>query len=441
MDDLPDPLFDLEPTPPFLEKNRSRLQLVFLVMLRFLLRFILPVVVVTGMIFLLIDLAGEKTGCLLVTAEPDSAVVILNGSAILQRTGELVENLPPGSIILSVHRQRFTPIPEEYLGEIAAGETLRVHFTLLPEKKELDFDLVDVSAGYLPEIETAINDDSPVERRSAEPQKSKPIFGSIIVTSNVKGAEIWFNGEYPGLMTNASFDSLGAGRYVIAVRRAGFRAEPDSQTVVIERDYQMEIVYFNLEPIFKEVNPSLMVKTMPVAAEIFLDGELMAEGEITLDLNLGRYILSFGSVKNFHTPNDLVVELTQRNPVQSATIEYRRILGSSAIAIINVSQEGLIEGDKFSFYLDGFEYFNPDHRKPQGYLFDNLPPGKHTINFVYDGVESIREVELEDGYVMNITFIQERIFAKKSNKLKSVESIPRSDWMKAYAQMNIQSVP
>ena len=441
MDDLPDPLFDLEPTPPFLEKNRSRLQLVFLVLLRFLLRFILPVVIVAGVVFLLIDLAGEKTGCLLVMVEPDSAVVILNGSAILQRTGELVENLSPGSIMVSVYRQWFTPVPEEFFGEIAAGETLRVHFTLTPEAREPDFEPVNFGVNSQPKIVTSVSDNSLSSGRPKESLRSNTIYGSIIVSSNVQGAEIWLNAENSGLATNASLDSLDAGRYVIAVKRDGFKTEPDSQAVVLEWDYQIEIVYFDLKPIYELVNPSLTVRTVPVSAEISLDGEFMGESEITLDLNLGSYTLSFGSVKNFHTPGDIVVELTRRNPVQTVTIEYNRVLGNSAIAVINILKEGLIEGDKFSFYLDGLEYFNPDHRKLRGYLFDNLPPGRHMISFVYEGAKSVREVELENGYVTNIDFIIERVFNRKNIKLKSVESIPRSEWMRAHAQMNIQSVP
>ena len=444
MDDFDDSLYDFDPSPPFPDKNRSRMQLVGLIVFKIFLRFILPMSAVVVAVLLIINLGSKKTGCLLVTAEPDSALIVLNGSVILQNSGEIVDNLMPGGITVTVHKKGFAPEPQEFYGEIAAGETLKVHFILSPEQIPSAEEPVEAEESFFteygPEYEFPEGVIPAEERPSGKSPQPKSLASAIIVTSNVKGAEIWLNGENTGLVTNANLEKLAQGKYVVAVKREGFKADNDSLVIEIERDFQTEIAYFDLKPIYDKVNPTLTVETIPIQAPIYLNSEYAGEGEVHINLNFGEYTLSFGEVKNFHTPIDMVVQLTQRNPVQTVSVKYSRIMGNSAVALIYSAKEGLIEGEKFSFFLDGIEYYNPERRAVQGYLFDHIPAGKHDISFIYEGIKTTQEVETVDGQVVNISFIMERVFTKKKIKIQSISSIPRSNWMKTYASLNVQLI-
>lgn len=431
-----DPLLGDDPMSPLIEK-RNRLHLLLFMLGRGFLIYVLPLIV--ALIFVIIFLMnGENdTGALLVTADRDSVQVVLNGSVIFQSAGEVVANLTPGFATISAQKKGFTPEPPEFLGQITAAETLNIHFRLIPVP-------VQEAAAVSPETP---RDLTPGRRRSRSPvlsenttePQAKAISGAIIVTSNIKGAQVYLNGEFTGKYTNASLDSIPAGKYRVTVNKEYFELDTDTQAVTIERDLQTEILHFYLKPVYDNIKPEITVETFPVEGDIFIDGELKGRGKTVMRSSIDIHKVTFGEVKNFIAPADMFVELTERNPVQMVRGEYTRIIGKGAVAIVRSAAE-LIEADKFEVYFDGQPYFKPDHGERHGYLLDNLPLGNHTIGVIYEGAETTAEVECKDNKVVNLSLVIERVFNNKRLKIKNTGEMLRSEWMKEHAELNIESV-
>ncbi|MBC8276929.1 MAG: PEGA domain-containing protein, partial [FCB group bacterium] len=372
-----DPLIGDDPLSPLIEK-RNRLQLLLFMLGKGFLIYVLPLIV--ALIFVIFFLMyGEKdTGALMVTADRDSVQVVFNGSVIFQSAGEVVANLTPGFATVSVQKRGFTPEPPEFLGQITAAETLKVHFRLIPVPlQEAPATIIssEIERDTLP---WKRRDRSAVFSEKTTEPGDKVISGAIIVTSNIKGAQVYLNGEFTGKHTNASLDSIPAGDYRITVNKEYFELDVDTQSVTIERDLQTEILHFYLKPVYDNIKPEISVETFPVEGDIFIDGEHKGRGKAVVRSSLDIHKVTFGEVKNFTTPADMFVELTERNPVQTARGEYTRIIGNCAVAIVRPADES-IEADKFEGDFDGQPYFKPNHGVRQGYLLANLPPGNPTV--------------------------------------------------------------
>ena len=433
-----DPMLGDDPMSPLIEK-RNRLHLLLFMLGRGFLIYVLPLIAALIFVIFFLMKGENDTGALVVTADRDSVQVVLNGSVIFQSAGEVVANLTPGFATVSVQKKGFTPEPPEFLGQITAAETLKVHFRLIPLPVQ-----EDAAAIVSPETTRFIVPGKRRSRNTAFSEKTtetegKAISGAIIVTSNIKGAQVYLNGEFTGKYTNASLDSIPAGEYRVTVNKEYFELDTDTQAVTIERDLQTEILHFYLKPVYANIKPEITVETFPVQGDIFIDGELKGRGKTVVRSSIDIHKVTFGEVKNFITPADMFVELTERNPVQMVRGEYTRIIGKCAVAIVRSAYE-LIEADKFEVYFDGQPYFKPDHGERHGYLLDNLPLGNHTIGVIYEGAETTAEVECKDNKVVNLSLVIERVFNNKRLKIKNTGDMLRSEWMKEHAELNIESV-
>ena len=434
---------DYDGMSPLLEK-RNRLQLLFVTIGKAFLIFILPLVAVIIAIMSFLSGEDEKTGYLLVTSEPDSAIVILNGTAIVQPPGEIISGLPPGMITVAVHRQGYLSQPEEFLGEIVTKDTLKVHFTL--QKNVIEKETVQIEPerirfqekNNVSKVPTQ-NSSTPDPRRDTRIESKKTLC-NIIVTSNIKGAQIFLDGEDSGQTTNYTFRELEGGIYSLSVKKKGFICDPEFKIVTLEEYYQTEIAHFHLTAKRKEVVTELIIETIPVAGEIYIDDSPAGKGSYKSAFDPGSYKISFGPVKNYRTPNDRYIELSREYPVGMVSAEYVRIIGQSAVALGRIPRNGVIHGESFEFYLDGALYFNPDHGNRNVYLIDDLLTGEHIVKFSLEGITHTEMLECRDGYVIDMRFLIERVLNKRSIKILSKREVLRSDWMKDNAGLNVEIV-
>jgi len=392
-------------------------------------------------VLIYLDIKEEKTGALLVLSQPDSALIILNGSVIIQHAGEVVTSLKPGNITISAYLKDYSCQPPEFLGVIAVDETLIVNFQLVPAQDTLGEDNEPESTS---DLLSDWKENFPASKLNksvpAVHQEKQYHLRSIVVTSDIKGAAIMVNGVNSGLVTNASLESLSEGSYTVSLQKEGFIVYPKSKNVILDKDYQTEIVHFHLTPATANIYPELMISTEPVEGNIYLDDSLVGCGSFKAKLDLGEYQIHFGEVKNFLTPNPFVIALTVNNPIQMVKAEYIRIIGKSALAIMRLPENGIIEGKDFCFYLDGRPYFSPQRGQRNGFLIDNLPDGTHLIRFEYQGLFVEKEIECQDGEVVSLEFLIERVLNKKYIKVRSFTNFPRSEWLKNNAPLDVVMV-
>ncbi len=435
-----DPFIEIEELSPLIEK-RNRFQLALLMSGKAFLLYFLPLAVIVAVVLIYFKAKEEDSGALIVISEPDSSLIILNGSVIIQRAGEVVAGLKPGNITVSAYLPGYICQPAEYLGVIAVDETLKIEFVLFPEPDILEKTISQDSTTNLdPDWDKEYTPGKFVRPRFSGSPERKQEQRSIIITSDIKGAAILVNGINSGLVTNSSLDSLPLGSLTISVAKEGFIVTPKSKTVVLDKEYQTELIHFNLTPASNKIHPELMIATEPVEGKIFLNDSLAATGAFKSRLPLGRYQIRFGEVKNFLTPNPMLVSLTESDPIQMIQVEYIRIIGKSAIALVRFPENGIIEGKDLNFTLDHRPYFAPNRGQRNGYLIDNLPPGKHFLRFDYEGMFLEREIECREGEVVEISFLIERVLNKKYIKIRSLEIIPRSEWLKLNAALDMEIV-
>ncbi|MBC8204526.1 PEGA domain-containing protein [bacterium] len=426
-------------------KKRSRLSIIMLIMFRGSIWFFLPMLIVAAVVYYVIVQRKQPTGGLIVLCGSDTAAVLLNGTRILQKTGQLIEGLPLGNVTVTVVKDGFIPEPEHIVAVVLEDDTLTISFSLAPQiEPELKPSLTPVDILRLErEIaslpETPIYNPPVVSRRKPQIEKKKT-YGSIIVSCNVKGASIFLNGDSTGKITNNSFDSLKAGRYVISVKKESFRSELDSQVVEINRDYQTELLFFNMNPIYRPVKPMITIKTTPVAGNIYIDGELAGTGSVSREYALGRHIVFFGAMQNYKTPPEREIILTQLEPVKNLTIEYVREIGQAALALVPEKEGQKIDGAAFRLYIDDIHYFGPNDETVDCYLFDDLTKGKHRIRVFFNESETEREIELQDGKVLTLTYLLERVFTSWRFKLKEAGLLERDNWVKKYGALKVKEI-
>lgn len=131
--------------------------------------------------------------------------------------------------------------------------------------------------------------------------------GRLIVTTNVATAPIYLNGDLAGY---GSIDQIvPAMNYWITFGDVDGYITPDAINVSVHDSETVtrEAVYVE---IYTPPNPAVLtVNTTPVVGQIFIDGSSVGSGSVTLELDPGTYIISFGVVSGYMTPDNISVTL------------------------------------------------------------------------------------------------------------------------------------
>jgi len=187
--------------------------------------------------------------------------------------------IKPGSHSIRLEKAGYTSNPFAQDIDLNVGDTINLRFELRAKRKT----------------------------SSASATSGSSNFGLIEIRSNVKNADIFINGEKSEYRTDYVLQKIPYGQYVISIKKDGYKVYPEEQVAKINNDQSRAIVDFTLSSTTRQV----ILKTEPVAGEIFINGKSVGKGTFKGSLPLGQHNLSFGQIPYYNKPEDQIIEITQ----------------------------------------------------------------------------------------------------------------------------------
>jgi hypothetical protein len=177
--------------------------------------------------------------------------------------------------------------------------------------------------------------------------------GVIEVSSTLLQSQVYVNDELQPVTTPARL-TLPEGSYIIRVDRPGYSPDPKEQTVRVTRGALPQNVFFTLRET-AQVQRQFTVTTTPVSGKIFVDTVLVGEGSAIVPRDFGVFMVTFGDVDGYKTPDPIRVSLTPGKPRQNIQGVYVRILHFAAgvDSAGTVASEGNIRWSTGVFFEDG----------------------------------------------------------------------------------------
>lgn len=145
----------------------------------------------------------KETGTLTATSSPPGAALFINGEETEYTTNLTIPDMPVGSYAVSVAHPHYEEADEQWV-DVTADETTAVHFAL------------------------------------------QPLMGSLSVTSDPAGAQVFIDGVDTKMTTDALLNDVIIGEHTISIRLAGYRDE--IQTVTVTED-ETTGISFSLTPV------------------------------------------------------------------------------------------------------------------------------------------------------------------------------------------------
>ncbi len=146
---------------------------------------------------------------------------------------------------------------------------------------------------------------------SKSPTAQRMSSGTLDITSNISGAQIYLNGRNTGKETDYVFTNLAFGQYQIKLIKDGFEIEPEEKTVRLTSSNPTGEASFRLKKEFEVVT----IETDQPNAQIFVDGEMKGKGKFQAPLSIGKHEVSFGEIPGYNSPSTKVIQVRARLPV------------------------------------------------------------------------------------------------------------------------------
>ena len=213
-----------------------------------------------------------------------------------------------------------------------------------------------------------------------KPFELTPAFGSLSITSEPSGADVYLSGELVG-QTPYSSSRLASAKYLVDIRKPLY-LPLSNQTIAIE-DGQRTERSFKLEPNFGD----LSVASDPSAATITLeaDGREVFRGStpISLQLEPATYILSASKSGYAQRRFEVTIARGDRTSISKEQLQLRRLSGTAVI-----SSEPASPGARV--FIDG---------KDSGAvpLITELPVGSYEITIKGDKLSGKSNLQIRDG--------------------------------------------
>ena len=301
---------------------------------------------------------GEQTGQLLVQSNVKGGRIFMDNHVFLGYTGTIIQKVPIGAHRISVEKKGYKTIPKFHNIEITNDSTQKVHVQLKPLTSQVegnlkiiadqkdsdlfidkeyygkisDFPVLTLDEGqYRIEVsksgfitlpsEQMVNITAGdttiliIEQFSASTQTSSksamPSTGSLGITSNISGAQIYLNGKYTGKETDYVFTNMPFGKYKVELVKGGYNIEPQEKTVFITSSDPLGEALFKLKQQFESVT----IEADHPDAQIFIDGDPKGTGKIQTDLTIGKHEISFGKIDGFNAPLVNEINVKPRLPL------------------------------------------------------------------------------------------------------------------------------
>ena len=263
---------------------------------------------------------------------------------------------------------------EVWLGDIKAGTTPYQNLQLKPGQK---LNLTLKAQDYR-DLQVALT----LQPGSNTPKAFQlvPAFGSLSITSEPSGADVYLSGELVG-QTPYSSSRLASAKYLVDIRKPLY-LPLSNQTIAVE-DGKLSERSFKLQPNFGD----LSVASEPSAATITLEanGREVYRGTtpISLQLEPATYLLSASKSGYAQRRFEVKIARGQRISISKEQLQLRRLSGTAVI-----SSEPASPGARV--LIDG---------KDSGAvpLITELPVGSYEITIKGDKLSGKAQLQIRDG--------------------------------------------
>lgn len=249
------------------------------------------------------------------------------------------------------------------------------------EQLELDVGTYTVSFGYMsswitPADQTVTIQDGQVTEITGN---YTLVIGPLNIDTVPVDGDIYVNGKLVG--NGAVTVEAPAGTYTVSFGDVPGYETPVNQTITKE---DLEAVYVTGTYIESTVPPGeglLVISTTPVAGEIYLDGEYIGIGDVSVEISPGTYVVSFGEVDGYTKPNNKSVTIQEGDTV-TVTGTYNEIVdptkpGLLVVDTVPVSGEIFVNGQSIGIGTGTIELdsgtYTVSFGEVEGYL---KPPNK-----------------------------------------------------------------
>ena len=263
---------------------------------------------------------------------------------------------------------------EVWLGDIKAGTTPYQNLQLKPGQK-LNITLKAPDYRDL-QVELTLQPGS----NTPKAFQLVPAFGSLSITSEPSGADVYLSGELVG-QTPYSNQRLASAKYLVDIRKPLY-LPLSNQTIAVE-DGKLSEHSFKLRPNFGD----LSVASDPPAATITLEanGREVFRGTtpISLQLEPATYLLSASKSGYAQRRFEVKIARGQRTSISKEQLQLRRLSGTAVI-----SSEPASPGARV--FIDG---------KDSGAvpLITELPVGTYEVTIKGDKFSGKAQLQIRDG--------------------------------------------
>jgi hypothetical protein len=277
-------------------------------------------------------------GSVWVVSDPPGAQIWLDLKPTAAVTNGLVTRVPTGQHSVTVRLDTLQSEPVARVVDVKRDSRDTLSFTLSAPVFGKAPVLLPAEASARPEVPTGdelrrIGERADSATRSfvnpVEPPKlgleteAEGITGKVEISSSILGSQVFVNGELRSEMTPTRLE-LPIGTYTIRVAHQGYTVDPDEQSVRVTKGTVPQFVFFTLKQSDQSIR-QFTVRTSPVSGKIFVDTVLVGEGTATAARDFGVYMVTFGEVEGYKTPQPIRVSLTPSKPQQEIQGVYTRI--------------------------------------------------------------------------------------------------------------------
>ena len=233
-----------------------------------------------------------------------------------------------------------------------------------------------------------------------------PAFGSLSITSEPSGADVYISGELVG-QTPYSSQRLASAKYLVDIRKPLY-LPLSNQTIAIE-DGQLAEHSYKLQPNFGD----LSVASEPPAATITLEtnGREVYRGStpIALQLEPATYILSASKSGYAERRFEVSIARGQRTSISKEQLQLRQLIGTAII-----SSEPTSPGARV--LIDGKDAGTVP-------LVTELPVGSYQVEIKADQLQGSAKLQIRDGE-------QQTLLVKLAKGAANTKAVPHSELIK-----------
>ena len=330
-----------------------------------------------------------------ITTEPEADIYIDNMKMAM---GSYSENLVEGTYNISIKKDMYESINEQII--IVKGNPTKKHFKLIPifgvisisteppsdihidGKKVGNFNFSTRLISGIHTLEakkekyytTTKKIDVKVDSDETYVLNLEPITGILSIMTSPPKAEIYLNGKMYG-KTPKIIDHLIIGKYDVELKKSGYA----------DKELAISIVENQKEAINESLNDavSIMIKSDPLGADIFLNDKKVGKTPDLVDFSLGRNRIVLK--KNDYKDKTETVNISANSNMND--LNYQ-LLPETVIIDVKSKPKGA------DIYVDGVKKGKTNKKI-------ELRPGKHQINLVKEG---FNDVFLEKEFYQNSPF-------------------------------------